>query len=321
MTKEVINIGVAANDGTGDSLREGAIKVNNNFTELYASLGDGARLKISTTGAASGQVLAYNGTTFVPTASVTNTYSTVSTDVGITSASAPGSTLNIIGGTGITTTATSGTIVINSTGGGGSGGASVTLDEVPPTTPSNGDLWFDSSTGILAVWYDAQGYWVQTNSSAAVSGDINISGGGGGSASTFLDLLDTPVAYTTAADKYLKVNTLGSEIEFVDAPTGSGGSSLTFIEINDSSYTATSNEFLFIDTTTNTITVSLPDTATLGDEVRFLDVSGTFTTNNLTITSSSKIQGVLEDFIVDVDFAGFSLVYVNAAKGWLLKDK
>ena len=36
MANSVINIGQLANDGTGDDLREAFIKVNNNFTELYA---------------------------------------------------------------------------------------------------------------------------------------------------------------------------------------------------------------------------------------------------------------------------------------------
>lgn len=36
MGKLVINIGSAPNDGTGDSAREGASKINSNFTELYA---------------------------------------------------------------------------------------------------------------------------------------------------------------------------------------------------------------------------------------------------------------------------------------------
>jgi len=36
MPREVINIGVVANDGTGDSLRIAGQKINNNFEELYA---------------------------------------------------------------------------------------------------------------------------------------------------------------------------------------------------------------------------------------------------------------------------------------------
>ena len=35
MSKEVINIGAQPNDGTGDSLRNAMIKINNNFDEIY----------------------------------------------------------------------------------------------------------------------------------------------------------------------------------------------------------------------------------------------------------------------------------------------
>ena len=35
MSKQAINIGSVANDGTGDPLRTAMIKVNDNFTELY----------------------------------------------------------------------------------------------------------------------------------------------------------------------------------------------------------------------------------------------------------------------------------------------
>ena len=39
MTKQVINVGTAANDKKGDSLRAAFQKVNTNFTELYTELG------------------------------------------------------------------------------------------------------------------------------------------------------------------------------------------------------------------------------------------------------------------------------------------
>ena len=43
MSKQIIDIGVQGNDGTGDSIRESFRKVNENFTELYAVFGvDGA---------------------------------------------------------------------------------------------------------------------------------------------------------------------------------------------------------------------------------------------------------------------------------------
>lgn len=48
MAKLGINTGSSPNDGTGDSLRLGGTKVNTNFDELYAALGDGTNLSVGT---------------------------------------------------------------------------------------------------------------------------------------------------------------------------------------------------------------------------------------------------------------------------------
>ena len=48
MAKKLINRGSTANDGTGDNLRVGAGKVNDNFTELYTAFGDGSTLTTGT---------------------------------------------------------------------------------------------------------------------------------------------------------------------------------------------------------------------------------------------------------------------------------
>ena len=39
MAKQTLNIGTLANDGTGDTLRDGGDKIQDNFNELYALLG------------------------------------------------------------------------------------------------------------------------------------------------------------------------------------------------------------------------------------------------------------------------------------------
>ena len=44
MARTIINRGSVANDGTGDSLRSGADKINANFSEIYSVLGDGDNL-------------------------------------------------------------------------------------------------------------------------------------------------------------------------------------------------------------------------------------------------------------------------------------
>ena len=68
------------------------------------------------------------------------------------------------------------------------------------------------------------------------------------------------------------------------------------------------------------IDVTLPS-PTIGDTIRFLDATGTFDTNDLTIlVGSSKIQGVAANLDVATERAGFSIVYYNATQGWLLTD-
>jgi len=46
MARKVIDVGAVGNDGTGDSIRESFQKVNENFRELYSSLGLGERLTL-----------------------------------------------------------------------------------------------------------------------------------------------------------------------------------------------------------------------------------------------------------------------------------
>ena len=58
MAKQTIGIGSSANDGTGDTLRDGAIKANANFTEIYDKLGDSTNVLIDIAGGITeGQVL------------------------------------------------------------------------------------------------------------------------------------------------------------------------------------------------------------------------------------------------------------------------
>ena len=44
MTKQAIGLGSSPNDGTGDTIRAGGDKINDNFDEIYTLLGDGTTL-------------------------------------------------------------------------------------------------------------------------------------------------------------------------------------------------------------------------------------------------------------------------------------
>jgi len=78
----------------------------------------------------------------------------------------------------------------------------------------------------------------------------------------------------------------------------------------------------FVDTSSAAITMTLPSSATRGDEVWIVDYGATFDTNNCTIgRNSHKIQGDSANLTVSTERAGFTLVYVDATQGWLLRDK
>ena len=66
MSKQLLNIGAVANDNTGDTLRAGGDKVNDNFNEVYSNLGNGSDILVNVTNPAANQVLRYNGTSFIP---------------------------------------------------------------------------------------------------------------------------------------------------------------------------------------------------------------------------------------------------------------
>ena len=106
----------------------------------------------------------------------------------------------------------------------------------------------------------------------------------------------------------------------VNLPTGVGGTSWQAVKTSD--FTAVAGEGYFIDTSGNTVTATLPSSASIGNEISIIDYAGTADTNNITIgRNSHKIQGAASDMTVSTERAAFTLVYVDATQGWLLRDK
>ncbi len=66
MAKQSLGLGSSANDNTGDTLRAGGDKIHDNFNEIYTAIGNGTTLNVSVSNPANGQVLRYNGSTFLP---------------------------------------------------------------------------------------------------------------------------------------------------------------------------------------------------------------------------------------------------------------
>ena len=63
MAKQLINIGTLPNDNTGDPIRDGGDKINDNFNEIYGAIGDGSTLSIDVSNPINGEALIYNSST------------------------------------------------------------------------------------------------------------------------------------------------------------------------------------------------------------------------------------------------------------------
>jgi len=90
-------------------------------------------------------------------------------------------------------------------------------------------------------------------------------------------------------------------------------------------YTAVNGDQVLVDTSGSGIgapvTINLPASPSVGDEVHFIDSGNNFASNNLTIgRNGSNILGVAANLIISVNTAAFTLVYVNATRGWAYKD-
>ena len=99
-----------------------------------------------------------------------------------------------------------------------------------------------------------------------------------------------------------------------------GGLDWSTAVVTGSTLTATAGKGYFINTTSNTCTVTLPSSAEIGDQIVFADYARTWSTNNVIIDSNGlNFQGDPDTYTVDYSTAGQSLniVYSDATKGWL----
>ena len=78
----------------------------------------------------------------------------------------------------------------------------------------------------------------------------------------------------------------------------------------------------FVDTSSSTVTMTLPSSANRGDTIAIKDYAGTFASNNLTIgRNGHKIQGESINSLITTNRASLVLVYVDTTKGWLYEQE
>ena len=105
--------------------------------------------------------------------------------------------------------------------------------------------------------------------------------------------------------------------------TGLGGGNPWSTLTADGSTTPTlaASDRKFVDTTSHAITINLPASPLTGDQIRILDLAGTFGTNSCTIArNGKKLMNLTENLIVSTTNAGFELVFTGDTYGWKLTE-
>ena len=145
-----------------------------------------------------------------------------------------------------------------SSGGGGGGGASVTTDDTAPTSPSDGDLWYDTDDGGMFVYYadTDSSQWVEVIGSQGATGAAGAAGadGGAGVASVYATIDLLPLSGNTQGD--MAHVTANNTLYFWN---GSGWYKIALINTNPSISGVSSSYALANDGTATTVTVTASD--------------------------------------------------------------
>jgi hypothetical protein len=256
----------------------------------------------------SGQVLKSTGTGVewgTASAADTNTTYTVSAvDSGdnaivrLTGSDASTDDVTLAAGSNITITPSGDTITIASTA-----GSSYTDSDVD-THLNTGT----ASSGEVLSWNGSDYDWVAQSGGSALT--IQDEGSTLSTAATILNFTGAGViASGTGSTKTITIS-------------GGGGGGTSWQAVKTANFTASAGEGYFVNTTSASITATLPASPSLGDEIVFIDYAGTFDSNTFTVArNGNNISGSATDLTVSVERAGFTLVFVDGTQGWLLKDK
>jgi len=89
--------------------------------------------------------------------------------------------------------------------------------------------------------------------------------------------------------------------------------------IKTTDFTASNGEGYFVNTTSGTVTVTLPGSPSAGNIVAVCDYAGTANSNNITIArNGSNIEGSTDNATLDINRESKTFVYVDGTQGWLV---
>ena len=331
MAQKVINIGAQANDGTGDTIRGSGIKINENFTELYAmpfaqtSLGL-VENEISTTQSNADLVLkpSGSGSILFPAIRINdnNIEGTRTNDDLVLRANGSGSlVVDGIGIAGTSITALDSSFVninenlildstLNSgiTTFGGTVQTASTVDVGGLTTLStltvSGVSTFADATTVDNLTFNNN---IISSSSNA---DINLTPGGTGVVNVSNLTIDSSINLTDNVIKVTRTND-----DFVLSANGTGSVQIPKVDINEATIdnTAIGNEMPAAGTFT-AVTITMPSVN--ADKVNFADnkIKATDTDANLLISANGSGNVLINGFTFPNTMVAGQFIKTNASK-------
>lgn len=324
MAQQIINDGTIANDGTGDSLRTAATKINSNFTELYTDVTN------NTAGIALAAPLASPAFTGNPTAP-TQLSSDNSTRLATTAY------VNAVLSSYVLTTALSsyaplaspaftGTPTAPTPAAGTNSNAIATTSYVVTALGSYAPLAGASFTGSVSVSAGNDAFSLNTNFSSALLG---VDGTQGFTWSNSTNLVNTSFAtgdnriLTLALNPsnghpYLRTGPVPVDVMGVNATTYGmqTGGAITTLQWSAviSTNTAASPGYYYV--ATAALTLTLPATPPVNTVVGWRNLTGSTTALVIAPGGTDKISGQTGSMTVDVVGASGVLMYTGVTYGW-----
>ena len=328
MAYQSIGLGSSADDGTGDTLRVGGDKVNDNFVELYTLLGTGVALSSGIS--ATSSVITLTAPTISGVVGGTQTSATITT---LTSTTVNAGTLALAAGS---VTDSSGAIsfgnenlVTTGTFGAGnitvgtitSTGATIVLEGATADAYETTLTVTDPTADRTITFPNITGTVVTTGDTGTVS--TTMVADNAVSLAKMAGLARGLIIYgdSSGDPAALAVGAAGTFLKHDGTDVSWGTSGTSWQAVVTSATTMVAGRGYFVNTTSSAFSMTLPSSATIGDEVHVIDYAGTFDNNTCTVARNShKISGATSDLVVTTERAAFKLVYVDATQGWLLTE-
>jgi len=190
------------------------------------------------------------------------------------------------------------------------------------STPANGQLDIGNGTGFTRATLTAGSGITVTNSAGAITIASTVTPGTG--TVTSVAVSGGTTGLTTSGGPITTSGTITIAGTLAAANGGTGQTTLTGlplpqpvitqnVQVIGTNTAAVSSRIYVL---TASLTLTLPASPSAGNWVTVSNMSGTLTA---TIARNSKpIMALAEDLTVDLDGAGFTLVYADATRGWVL---